>query len=315
MTRLLVIPAFLTAWSVIAAEPPRLGFRPSAEKSYYEFDTGACRGKMRLDGKSQGICSLVHLASGMELAKPPGLLSYYRVFTTNKRFDDAARNWPAVAKLLPDGGLQVAFPPDKEHPLEIRGVFRCTQPDTIDLETTVVPQDDLPQFELFLSNYVAQSLEGSAYVKPTRYSKNEPPSLLRADWSPLIDGDYLIFPRDLEAIRLIHDGRWEYAPSPVQWVAPRYMAGPLAVRRDQASGLSVALMAPPGDCFAVAMPYNKTPPDGVAGHSSFYLSLFGRDLPAGKAAQARCRIVIRKDLTDKDAIALFEAYCTSSGKA
>jgi hypothetical protein len=67
-------------------------------------------------------------------------------------------------------------------------------------------------------------------------------------------------------------------------------------------------MAPPGDCFAVSLPYNKTPPDGVAGHQSLYLSLFGQDLMAGETARAAARLVIGQNLTDQQAVELYGKY-------
>jgi len=310
MLRMLSVFSVLSlgvALSATAAEPSKLAFQPG-EKGYYPFDTGVLRGKVRLDGKAQGICSLVYVPTETELAKPPGLLSYYRVFSTNKRYAAAVRDWPLEAKLLPDGVLQVIFPAAEEHPLEVRGVFRWLAPDTLDLETTVIVQQAMPQFELFLSNYVGKGFDGLVYVKPNRLAKQEPPGLLRADWCPLVDGNYWMFPRDLRAAGIIYDGRWEYPPNPVQWAVSRYLAGPLGVRRDAASGLSVLLVAPPADCFALALPYNKTPPDNVANHGSLYLSLFGGDLAAGETAHARCRIVIKKDVTDAGAIGLYQQY-------
>ena len=52
------------------AQPPSLAFQPG-EKGYYNFDTGLLRGTMRLDGKSQGICPLVYVPTGQEIAKCP----------------------------------------------------------------------------------------------------------------------------------------------------------------------------------------------------------------------------------------------------
>jgi len=80
------------------------------------------------------------------------------------------------------------------------------------------------------------------------------------------------------------------------------LAAPLAVRRDAKSGLVAVVMAPPEDCFAVLTPY------GEEGHRSVYLSLFGRDLKAGEAVSARARLVIGRDITDEQAIALYKAY-------
>jgi hypothetical protein len=61
-------------------------------------------------------------------------------------------------------------------------------------------------------------------------------------------------------------------------------------------------MAPPQDCFAVLTPF------GEEGHRSVYLSLFGRDLKAGETATARARLVIGRDISDEQAIALYKAY-------
>jgi hypothetical protein len=74
------------------------------------------------------------------------------------------------------------------------------------------------------------------------------------------------------------------------------------LRRDAGRGLAAAIMAPVRDCFAVSMPY------GDEGHRSVYLSLFGRDLKAGEIASARARMVVAKDLSDRQAIELYEAY-------
>ena len=95
-----------------------------------------------------------------------------------------------------------------------------------DLETTVEAKTDLPKFEFFLSNYVAKSFDVWVYTKPNRFSKKAPPSLLRGDWNELVDGCYLMYPRDLAGAQMIYDGRWEYPPNPVQWAVSRYMAGP-----------------------------------------------------------------------------------------
>src|SRR5690606_3962469 len=108
------------------------------------------------------------------------------------------------------------------------------------------------------------------------------------------------FPRDRQSVQTIFDGRWEKPPHPVQWSVTRWLAAPLAVRRHDSSGVAAAIMSLPGECFAVSVPYNKTPPDNVAGHQSVYLSLFGQDLDAGQSATARARLVVGK-MTDEDA--------------
>lgn len=288
----------------LAAEAPGLRFLPATDTSV-AFDTGAVRGTVRLDGKSQGISSLIDCASGVELAKAPGLLSFYRVFSTGKRYGNAARDWPVSFRILDDGALRIAFPPAEDHPLELTGTFRWSDPGSLDLEITATPQLAMPKFELFLSSYLAKGYQGAVYLKPNRFDKQGKPAFLRTDWTELTDGNYLMFPRQLSDLLLIYDGRWEIPPSPVTWAFSRYLEAPVGLRRHAGTGMAVALMAPPEDCFAVALPYNREPPDNVAGHDSLYLCLFGRDLAAGETATARCRLVVGKDLTDA---AILERY-------
>ncbi len=301
----LVVAAAATA---IGAEPASLAFRPAEQEGYVAFDTGTLRGKVRLDGKLQGVCSVIYGPTGMELAKSVGLFSYYRVFSEGTRYGKAARDWPIETRLCDDGALQITFPPAEEHPLEIKGTFRWTAPDTLDLETAVTPQVDMPRMELFLSSYFVDGFDGLVYLKPNRFAKGAPAEFVRADWSELIDGNYLVFPRSEEVLPMIYDGRSSFPPSPVTWAFTRYLAVPIGIRRHAETGLTAVLMAPPEDCFAVSVPYNKEPPDNVAAHGSVYLSLFGDDVAAGQTATAHCRLVIAADLTDEAVVRRYQQY-------
>jgi len=293
--------------AAVFGQERRLAFAP-LEDGYCSFDTGLLQGKMKLDGKFQGIASVVYGPRGMELAKAPGLFSYYRVFSTDTRYGKAARDWPLSVKVHDDGALEIHFPAGEEHPLEITGTFRWVSPDTLDLETVVRPEVAMPRMEVFLSSYVVAGFDAMVYLKPNRFARGKSPSFVRADWSELLDGNYLVFPRDREALLLVYDRRWDIPPSPGTWAFTRYLAAPIALRRHAESGITVALMSPPQDCFAISTPYNQQPPDNVAGHSSLYLSLFGRDLAAGETARAHCRLVIAKDLDDQQIVERYAKY-------
>lgn len=306
-----LLSAVLTAVGVAAAPP--LTFVPDEQGGGYTFDTGLLRGHVRMDGHSQGIDELVHTGSGVAVADGghlPGIFSHYRVFSTATRYGDAARDWPTETRFLPDGALEVHWPAAEEHPLDMVATFRWAAPDTLDLTTTVKPQREMPDFEIFLSSYFRPDFRALVYVKPNYFSQGQP-ELLPADVNPLVDGSYLIFPRDRQAVQTIFDGRWEKPPHPVQWSVTRWLAAPLAVRRHDSSGIAAAIMSLPGECFAVSVPYNKTPPDGVAGHQSVYLSLFGQDLAAGQSATARARLVVG-EMTDVDAIRACADYIQRS---
>jgi len=304
---LAAIIAFFAATAALAA-PPKLAFQP-AEKDTYVLDTGVLRGHLRLGGKNQGISALVDKESGLPIAADlgGGLLGYYRIFSTDTRYGDAARDWPTVAKLLPDGAVEVRWPATQEHPLELTAVYRIAAADTIDVETIVRPQRAMPGFEVFLASYFRPGFRAAVYVKPNSFARGKP-EFLAADVNPLVDGSYLMFPRDRAAVQMIFDRRWERPPHPVQWSVTRWLAAPIAIRRHEPSGLTAVIMAPPDDCFAIAAPYNKTPPDGVSAHNSLYLSLFGRDLAAGQTARAHTRMVVAGKLTDQQVVERYEKY-------
>ena len=63
------------------------------EDGGYEFDTGILRGGLREAGKGLGLTSTVHVPTGTTLSGAYGILSFYRVLTTNKRYGTAARSW------------------------------------------------------------------------------------------------------------------------------------------------------------------------------------------------------------------------------
>jgi hypothetical protein len=301
------LPLTLLAVTLFAAEPD-LAFRPAQQAGFYDFDTGLLRGKMRWNGKNQGIYELTHVESGVQVAQPGlTLICPYRVFSSATRYGDAARDWPTQSKVRDDGALEVVWPAAESHPLKIMAVYRWRSADTLDMETTVTPERNMPRFEVFLASYFPREFRALVYVKPNLFAEGAA-TLLPADVNPLVDGTYLMFPRDREAELVILDRRWEFPPNPVQWSLTRMMAGPLAVRKHEPSGVAALVMSRPEDCFAVSMPYNKTPPDGVAAHASLYLSLFGRDLKAGESQTAHSRLIVTKDPSDKRMVELYENY-------
>jgi len=307
-----------TLLALLAAASPApsadLAFKPAGQ-DFFEFNTGTLRGKVRVRGASQGVSELVHVPTGVEVAHGgglPGVLSYYRIFSAGQRWGDSARDWPTVNRLLPDGALEVAWPTAESHPLEMTAVFRLARPDVIDVETIVRPLRSMPRFEVFLSSYFSPGFRAFVYVKPNLFGSGKP-GLLAADVNPLVEGTYLMFPRDREAVQMIFDRRWEFPPNPVQWSVTRWLAAPMALRRDEKSGVTAVWMSPPDDCFAIATPYNRTPPDGVAGHQSLYLSLFGRDVGPGQTARAHCRMAVGK-ISDQQAVELYSEYSKQGKK-
>jgi len=88
----------------------------------------------------------------------------------------------------------------------------------------------------------------------------------------------------------------------VDWTIRPRLAGPIAIRRDAKTGLTAIILARPEDCFAIATPF------GEEGHRSLYLSLFGRDLPAGVAVTTRARLILGRDISNEQALLLYREF-------
>jgi hypothetical protein len=231
------------------------------------------------------------------------VFSHYRLLGAGSRYGTAAWDWPSTARLLDGGAVEVRWGADAKHPFDMTAVYRWKQPNVLDLTTTVTAQKPVQGLEVFLASYLQGFPESLVYVRQGRTRKA---TFLAAERSA---GHWQMFPRDEQAVRTITDGRWKRPPNPVNWKIMPFLAAPLALRRDTQSGLTVVVMAPAEDCFAVATPY------GAEGHRSLYLSLLGRDLRAGESATARSRLVIASGMSDQQAAALYEAYTKELAQA
>ena len=266
--------------SAVADESPtanKLSFT-AGENSTFTFDTGMLRGALRGEGKAFGLSAATHVPSGQKVSGSHVLLGVYRVFSDGKRYGNAGWEWPSEASLNQDGSVSVKCAADPMRPFAVRGVYRWTTPAAVDMEIDVTPERDLHAFELFLASYFdAAFTNAGAYVGENPQAAGKP-GFMSAKQEL---GNWLMFPRDDAAVKLIKDGRWELPPNPVQWEIVPKLGRPLALRRVPGSRLTVLLMVRPEDCFAIAMPYE------TEGHFSVYFSLFGRDLAAGKTARRR----------------------------
>ncbi len=270
----------------------------AAEGKEFCFDTGLLRGTLRPQGRSLGLAPVIDAASGSTLSGGLGLLSHYRLLDAEARYGGGAWDWPSQARVLADGSVAATWSNDQGHPFDMIALYRWKSPNVLDLATSVTSRKGVERFEVFLASYFNGFAESLVYVKGCPETGGRP-GLLPATRA---NGDWKMFPRDEAAEKIIRDGRWKRPPNPVDWKFMPHLSGPLAVRRDAKSGLTALVMAPAEDCFAVATPY------GEEGHRSLYLSLLGRDLKAGQTATVRSRLVIGRNISDGQAVAVYEAY-------
>lgn len=297
----------------LSAGSADLAFEEAGE-GWLAFDTGVVRGKLQADGKSQGMPTFVDVKTGTELAyggRNPGILSFYRLLSAGKRWVEnrghTFRQWPQTVKVLADGSAQVRWPSQEEHPVEVTATFRWISPTTIDCLVEAKPDIAMQDFEVFLSSYFNGNFESRVYVQSPLHARGNP-YFLDPVGGPLVLGTYLTFPKDLRAAQMTYDGRWEQGQNPVQWSVSLFMAEPLALMRDSKSDITFVQMCRPEDCFAVRMPYNLTPPDGVAGHHSIYLSLFGGNVRAGQTVRALVRMIVDRGITDEKALEAYRSF-------
>ncbi|MBN1379738.1 MAG: hypothetical protein JXA04_10955 [Gammaproteobacteria bacterium] len=279
--------AFLFACSAVSMSAEelvssQLHFR-EVENGSYTFDTGILKGVLRQSGKSTGLIPVIYKKNGQVLAAGEGLFNHYRVFTHGKRYGYGARRWPSEATLLKDGSVEIFWPPTPDRPFELRANYRWVAPDTIDLVTTVRAQKKLDSFEVFLASYYDKAFTESLVWALNDSDKQTPTGFISAKREL---GDWLAFPRDMQALKVIGDGRWELEPHPLEWTMMPNFDKPLAIRRDPRSGLTVVVMTQRDDCFGIFTPY------GEEKHFSNYLSLFGYDIEAGKIAGAHSRLLV-----------------------
>ncbi|MFA6545298.1 MAG: hypothetical protein WCS99_12850 [Limisphaerales bacterium] len=282
------------AISGLGAAENKLAF--TATDKEFSFDTGVLRGTLRAKGRSAGLMSVLDCASGTLLSSSMGLLSHYRLLDAGARYGTAAWDWPGEARLLPGGEVEARWAADAAHPFDMTASYRWAAQDTLDVTTRVTARQELRRFEVFLASYFDGFPLTFVYAKGSADGK---PAFLGAKKSEAV---WHMFPRDDAAVKIIGDGRWLRPPHPVEWTLRPPLAAPLAVRRDNARGLTAVVMARAGDCFAIAAPHDEE------AHRSVYLSLFGRDFKPGESAVARSRLVIGRNISDRQAVVLYETF-------
>ena len=295
---ILVVAVLAGAHDARAQTLANLTFRPAAHDTFV-FDTGQLRGQLRTEQLAFGLHKLEQVATGKKLAGRHGLMNVYRVFSDGKRYGGAGWEWPSRVERLDDGTVVVECPADDSRPFLLRGIYRWRGPTTLDLDIQVLPRRELHGFEVFLASYfdpMFSSCQTNVHALPDASGS---PGFLAARKSL---GDWLMFPRDQAAVKLIQDGRWQLPPNPVQWKILPEFERPLVMRREGGGETTVLLMARAKDCFAIAMPHE------TEGHFSVYLSLFGRDLPAGKLAVVRTRLQVIEAPSEAEAIECFRAF-------
>lgn len=285
----------------IAQEKPKEGslrfVRGEAES--FTFDTEVLKGVLRLSGRSIGLFPVTFKADSSAISSGEGFFNHYRVFTRGKRYGYGARRWPSTAELNTDGSVEVLWPAIPDRPFELRAKYKWVAPNAIDLITVVSARAKLEAFEVFLASYFGHTFTDSRVWATSDQCGDLKEGFVSADREL---GEWLAFPRDEHAAKVIGDGRWDLEPHPLDWtLMPRYTR-PLAIRRDTTSGITVIVMTRHNDCFGIFTPY------GEEKHISNYMSLFGYDIEEGETVSARSRLVVLQNPTESEILGIADAF-------
>ncbi len=279
-----------------------------AEGADYHFQTDVVSGRYLTAGKYQGMRSLVHRPTGVEIAsgeKLPGLVAPYRVFGNGKRYGDV-RDRATKVELIPEG-MRITHPADEENPFDIISCYSW-EADTLEVRYTVKLNADMKGFEMGVASYLSAGFR--AFVSRQSNNWGEKGSkIVPVDVNPMTDV-YALFPRDETVMKTVFDGRWDLPPYPVRYAVPAYFAVPLAYRRHVQSGVMAIGMGDPKECYAICIPVNNPPenPDPANGYQGIYFYLFGKDMNRGETASAHIRWVIGKDISEQEILRRWESF-------
>jgi hypothetical protein len=308
LTTLLFICLFQSC-ILSADEPSPLAFTEE-KPGVFVFDTGSLKGSLIGTEKTQGINSLIDTNTNIEIAKSPGLFSFYRLLSVNQRWADDFRYRQKTSQVLSDGSVQTVWEHVPDYPVDLTANFRWINKNTLDLGITFSPKIMMRNVEVFLSNYINNDFKGYVYADKTFMLPGKA-AFLPADVGGVNDflyGTYLAFPRDQRSAQIVYDGRWEKGLHPVHFSVTRFYKHPMFLKKDQASKLCVLIMAKRDDCFSLEMSYNREPEDNISNHSSVYFSLFGEDMEADAVWKTVVRLVVDVDIDEEKALELYREF-------
>ncbi len=285
--------------------------KPEEEKPFFiasteipgEFnvDTGMLKGIFRQGDRSIGFVPFSSISPELTISeKPdtlPGLLNFYRVFTTNKRYGESMRSVVSTAKVIDNKTIELVWDADEEHPFILSAKYQWISPQTLDLYVSVEAKETLPDFEVFLSSYLNDNFPQSYVYAQTEEGDKFLPT-------PQEAGIWQAFPRDEQSVNIIQDGRWTIPPSPVDWAIRPFYKEPIIYRVNEETKLAVVQMSERDNCFAV-----MTPHAGET-HYSMYFSLFGKTLEAGQTVSTRVRMIIAP-LNEEQILSAYQEFISS----
>jgi len=202
--------AMFVAWSLAAdccaAAGETVELRWSGATECYEFDTGELFGAIQPYSWYHGVAGLVHRQNRVDVVWPRNAFlnaEYYLRPGSGPRMKP--RELSSAKKTthrLVDGTVILQFPPEPDYAFQMQLKY-WPHGDAIDMQMTVAPSKDVPNFEIFFASYVTEAFS-QTWVPLT--GSDGP-----AQWTKLdnrgVRGRMFGIARDRDELRRLDDGR------------------------------------------------------------------------------------------------------------
>jgi hypothetical protein len=298
-TGILVVVACAAGLATAAAPDSKLAFQDDNHGNFV-FDTGVVQGSVKKEGKADALKPVAYVDPNVPIDNRHGLFVPYRFLTPQRRYGFGSWEWPRTGQLREDGSAELHWNRSDDRPFVFSVTYRWAAADTLDTTVVFTPDVELQKFELFLGSYFRNFTKARAYVGDAGGGK---PGFVE---SAKDKGGMQLYPRSEDVLEIVRDGRWKFPPYPNNWAIRPTLAGTLGMKKEPKSGVTVVIMAPPQDCFAVSMSQQE------AGLGAFYLSLFGKDVAKGQSVTGHARMVFGKNISDEQAVQKYQEYVAAS---
>ena len=264
------------------------------DSSIFRFSTDRIEGIVaaRFQGKDSHchrLYQVVHKPTG-KLVSPDnereaGLLSLYKILARSSYLTELRVQRPQVQPL--ESGLCFRWQPTMHHQAYVESTVEIKEPNIIDVSLKVEGYADYADYQVYLNSYLAHGFKPAVYME----DEDEEAEQVQVEYNPVYRGMYNLFPRDMDAAKVLYDGRGQSGRHK-WWVAlGRMYACPMACFSD--GTVDVLLMGRREDVQAVGVSYSgDEAQDRVAAHRGIYLPLFGKTLRPGTGWQTQARMVI-----------------------
>ncbi len=299
LRRILLIGVFLSgmlpaiATSIAAADdaPEPVVLVPNDTGTSFDFETEHIQGTIRLDDAYHGVTRLVDKRTGRQVIDARySALNLFKLMSVNQAMAQPRHMERTIR--ASEHWVEVEWAPTDAHHARLTARYEVSAPDAIDVTVTVQSQGTYRGYELFMSSYFDKEMIPYLYLQ----SRALEPELVLPTVSDVFRGTVLVFPRDAHSARPCLDGRWdrkERDTPTVQMCPLRRYSYCLAFLADPDKQVAVALMADPGDCYAISTRYYaEDDADRLASYSAFDLSLFGDDLLPNVQRSVTVRLVV-----------------------